>query len=875
MPSISVATDIKNTDIRSSSSSYSSSFGTTVTSSTTSLCLSLKRKRPPMIEIPRVLQEIHTEKFIFHEKTVGDQPLCFDELEVGVFSMKGKKKVMEDTHKIVSSLNGESRKGFFGVYDGHGGTKAVEFVAENLHGNIFEMLDKCGGHMEKEDAIKAAYLKTDQDFVKQGLGSGTCCVTALIEGGDILVSNLGDCRAVLCRDGMAEVLTKDHRAEQEDERKRVENKGGYVDIHRGAWRVHGILSVSRSIGDVHLKEWVMAEPETKILHLTPDMEFLVLASDGLWEKVDSQEAVAIATRNCLAANKQRSNVLWKEDDGESDCDNVSPPSKVRRISRVKQQKVKNHSQSKENVLWKEDDEESDCDNVSPPSKVHRISRVKQQKVKNHSQSKENVLWKEDDEESDCDNVSPPSKVHRISRVKQQIVKNHSQRKENVLWKEDDEESDCDNVCPPSKVHRISRVKQQKVKNHSQSKENGGYKKSNLRKDENESNGEDLSPSQLQRISLIKQQKMKICLQNQENNHYQQRPTSSGLMAACKELVDLAVNRGIIGKMQDPIGIPACFSSGEKPTDDPAAVTRSGQSVFVSVYRTKIAGQCHLITITWCKNLLLHGLSVSVEGPEGESHYSCKVELKPWYFWRKQGSKRFMVEGKPVDVFWDLKTAKFNGETEPQSDYYVAVVCEEEVVLLLGDLKKDAYRKTGSRPALMEPILVSKKEHIFAKKKFSTRVKFHEKGRFHEISIECNNLYHHGSSNSSSNNSSGNGGLDPEMEIKIDGHLAIHVKHLQWKFRGNECISMSKFRVEVYWDVHDWLFSPGLRHALFIFRPVSLSTSPSSTSISLSPPLSSLTSTPLSSQTASSSSVEGYNASGSSGFCLFLYAWKVE
>ena len=58
-----------------------------------------------------------------------------------------------------------------------------------------------------------------------------------------------------------------------------------MEIHRGAWRVHGILSVSRSIGDAHLKDWVLAEPETKILQLTPDMEFLVLASDGLWEQV--------------------------------------------------------------------------------------------------------------------------------------------------------------------------------------------------------------------------------------------------------------------------------------------------------------------------------------------------------------------------------------------------------------------------------------------------------------------------------------------------------------------------------------------------------------------------------------------------------------
>ncbi|XP_068665684.1 uncharacterized protein [Aristolochia californica] len=309
-------------------------------------------------------------------------------------------------------------------------------------------------------------------------------------------------------------------------------------------------------------------------------------------------------------------------------------------------------------------------------------------------------------------------------------------------------------------------------------------------------------------------------------------------------------------MQDTIPLPACFSSaGQKTVEDAAVATKSGQSMVMSVYQTKIAGQCRSITVTWCKNLLVHGLSISVEG--GLNQYACKVELKPWYFWRKQGCKRFLMDGTAVDVFWDLKAAKFGGDPEPVSDYYVAMVCDEEVVLLLGDLKKDAYRKTGARPSLIDAILVSKKEHIFGKKKFSTRAKFHERGKLHEISIECRN----------------NGGtsselIDPEMAIRVDGHLAIHVKHLQWKFRGNESISINKVRIEVYWDVHDWLFSPGLRHALFIFKPISsaLSSPLSSASSSMSTP---------SSQTTLSGSIEGINGNGSSGFCLFLYAWKLD
>jgi len=340
---------------------------------------------------------------------------------------------------------------------------------------------------------------------------------------------------------------------------------------------------------------------------------------------------------------------------------------------------------------------------------------------------------------------------------------------------------------------------------------------------------------------------------------------------------------------DPIGIPACFSSGsDRVTDDPA-VTRAGQSVVMSVYRTKVGNQSRLITITWCRNplLLLHGLSVSISGPGsdggGEDHarFSCKVELKPWYFWRKQGSKNLTLDdGKNVDVFWDLKSAKFqSGETEPSSDYYVAVVDhDQEVVLLLGDLKNEAYKKTGCRPALIDPVLVSKKEHIFGKKRFFTRAKFHDKGKFHEILIECRNNNHRVSNGEGSGSGSGPGPVrEPEMEVRVDGQLVIHVKHLQWKFRGNESIYVNGIRVEVYWDVHDWLFSPGLRHALFIFKPVNPSPVPASPSSLSSLLSSSPSSTTLSSLTGSSGSVvEGSGrGNGSSDFSLFLHAWKIE
>lgn len=70
---------------------------------------SLKRKRPPKIEIPNVLREISTDIFKGCAAVQGqdDGAVCFADSGVGVFSLKGKKKFMEDAHKIFSSSNGK------------------------------------------------------------------------------------------------------------------------------------------------------------------------------------------------------------------------------------------------------------------------------------------------------------------------------------------------------------------------------------------------------------------------------------------------------------------------------------------------------------------------------------------------------------------------------------------------------------------------------------------------------------------------------------------------------------------------------------------------------------------------------------------------
>ncbi|KAL7115268.1 hypothetical protein ACP275_04G174000 [Erythranthe tilingii] len=262
----------------------------------------LKRKRPPRLDIPAFFAE---EKDAAAAAAVAEEEVV--EVEGDGFSVcckKGKRNEMEDRYSASVGLLDDSKKALFGIFDGHGGSKAAEFAAENLEKNIVDELNtREDDDGEIELAVKGGYLTTDSEFLKRDLRGGTCCVTALVTRGNLVVSNAGDCRAVLSRGGAAEALTSDHRPSREDERERIENLGGFVECRNGVWRVLGSLAVSRGIGDQHLKQWITAEPETKILKLEQEHEFLLLASDGLWDKVSNQEAVDVAHRLCVNVDK--------------------------------------------------------------------------------------------------------------------------------------------------------------------------------------------------------------------------------------------------------------------------------------------------------------------------------------------------------------------------------------------------------------------------------------------------------------------------------------------------------------------------------------------------------------------------------------------
>jgi len=199
------------------------------------------------------------------------------------------RRTMEDAHIEIDGFDGEPTSGYFGIYDGHGGIGAVDFVAKTLHENFKQVYTSAA---TIAGAWRESYKTTDQQLNENKvMYAGTTTVTAFIRKKDgerwLHVANVGDARAVLNQGGKAERLTVEHKGSDEEEAKRIVAAGGFVVLNR----VNGILAVTRSLGDCAMKDYVIGEPHTRDILLSDSDTHLILACDGLWDVCTDQAAV--------------------------------------------------------------------------------------------------------------------------------------------------------------------------------------------------------------------------------------------------------------------------------------------------------------------------------------------------------------------------------------------------------------------------------------------------------------------------------------------------------------------------------------------------------------------------------------------------------
>lgn len=204
---------------------------------------------------------------------------------------------MEDTFRAELSVLGSSANAYFAVYDGHGGDNASRFLQEDLHKRIEEDPELLSD--DPISAITDAFEASEKELLRQSTFSGwldgSTAICCLILNNKIFTANVGDSRAVLCSLGKAHPLSVDHKPSNDKERDRILKAGGKI-MHLGVWRVEGVLALSRAFGDRHLKKYVHAIPDIEERSISENDEFLILASDGIWDVLSNQDAVDIVLK---------------------------------------------------------------------------------------------------------------------------------------------------------------------------------------------------------------------------------------------------------------------------------------------------------------------------------------------------------------------------------------------------------------------------------------------------------------------------------------------------------------------------------------------------------------------------------------------------
>ncbi|GAB4834555.1 hypothetical protein Ancab_032813 [Ancistrocladus abbreviatus] len=224
----------------------------------------------------------------------------------GWISAVGRRRQMEDTVTVVPRLvAGEyGVYDFFAVYDGHGGVEVADKCRDRLHCILAEDIaaETPGGRKEInwEKVMAGSFARMDEEVhwmkmaadMEGSEGSsmapektmGSTAVVVLVGSEELVVANCGDCRAVLSRGGVAIPLSRDHKPDRPDETERVEAAGGRV-LNWNGCRVLGVLATSRSI-------------EITVCRRSQSDDFLIIASDGLWD-VLSNEAACEFVRRCF------------------------------------------------------------------------------------------------------------------------------------------------------------------------------------------------------------------------------------------------------------------------------------------------------------------------------------------------------------------------------------------------------------------------------------------------------------------------------------------------------------------------------------------------------------------------------------------------
>ena len=237
------------------------------------------------------------------------------------------REYMEDDYAVVEDFADRRGSLYCGLYDGHGGRLAVDFVAKNLHGSIERELRSGPAGDAPLEAMRRGFLKCDRQLLQCGaMQVGTTVAVCLCLPGpsgllELHAANAGDSRIVLISEHAPTRLSVDHVATDPVEVRRVQELGGRV-VNQ---RVGSVLAVTRALGDHALKSGsgLTADPHCVAHTCAVADRFVLLASDGLWDGLSDGDAHRIVLQHAhLAPSEIAAKLVQAALDGGT-RDNVS------------------------------------------------------------------------------------------------------------------------------------------------------------------------------------------------------------------------------------------------------------------------------------------------------------------------------------------------------------------------------------------------------------------------------------------------------------------------------------------------------------------------------------------------------------------------
>ncbi|CAF2309588.1 hypothetical protein BRARA_J00192 [Brassica rapa] len=264
-----------------------------------------------------------------------------------IFTQQGRKGVNQDSMIVWEDFISKDVT-FCGVFDGHGphGHLVSRKVRESLPVRLLSFVQSKQSKSDSQEAAKEkeeeeeaseedklkllweeAFLKAFSAMDKELRShpnvecfcSGSTAVTVIKQGSNLFMGNIGDSRAILgskdSNDSMvATQLTVDLKPDLPREAERIKQCKGRVFALEDEPEVPRVwlpydnapgLAMARAFGDFCLKDYgVISVPEFSHRVLTDRDQFIVLASDGVWDVLSNEEVVEVvasAPRRASAA----------------------------------------------------------------------------------------------------------------------------------------------------------------------------------------------------------------------------------------------------------------------------------------------------------------------------------------------------------------------------------------------------------------------------------------------------------------------------------------------------------------------------------------------------------------------------------------------